>query len=113
VRIFGEYSFLEDSRYTSQADSTVSCQWGDKRLLRNKYFGCGWNLVSERTQFHHRLFCRLFDQRSEYETILIGVLLRPPSLLVALGSWQGIYIAEHRARPHRREIVLQFIGSRQ
>jgi thiamine phosphate synthase YjbQ (UPF0047 family) len=31
---------------------------------------------------------------------------------LALGVWQGIYIAEHRARPHRREVVLQFIGSR-
>ena len=39
VRIFGEYSFLEDSRYTSQADSTGSCQQSDKRLLRNRYFG--------------------------------------------------------------------------
>jgi thiamine phosphate synthase YjbQ (UPF0047 family) len=31
---------------------------------------------------------------------------------LALGTWQGIFIAEHRAWPHRREIVLQFIGSR-
>lgn len=29
---------------------------------------------------------------------------------MALGTWQGIYVAEHRARPHRREVVLQFIG---
>jgi thiamine phosphate synthase YjbQ (UPF0047 family) len=29
---------------------------------------------------------------------------------MALGAWQGIYIAEHRARPHRREVTLQFIG---
>jgi thiamine phosphate synthase YjbQ (UPF0047 family) len=31
---------------------------------------------------------------------------------LALGTWQGIYVAEHRARPHRREVVLQFIGTR-
>ncbi len=31
---------------------------------------------------------------------------------LALGTWQGIYVAEHRARPHRREVVLQFVGSR-
>jgi thiamine phosphate synthase YjbQ (UPF0047 family) len=31
---------------------------------------------------------------------------------LALGSWQGVYVAEHRARPHRREIMLQFIGSK-
>jgi thiamine phosphate synthase YjbQ (UPF0047 family) len=29
---------------------------------------------------------------------------------MALGTWQGIYVAEHRARPHRREVVLQFLG---
>lgn len=27
-----------------------------------------------------------------------------------LGAWQGIYLFEHRARPHRREIVLHGIG---
>jgi thiamine phosphate synthase YjbQ (UPF0047 family) len=27
-----------------------------------------------------------------------------------LGTWQGIYLIEHRAHPHRREIVLQFVG---
>jgi thiamine phosphate synthase YjbQ (UPF0047 family) len=31
---------------------------------------------------------------------------------LALGRWQGIYLLEHRARPHRREIVLQFIGGK-
>jgi alkanesulfonate monooxygenase SsuD/methylene tetrahydromethanopterin reductase-like flavin-dependent oxidoreductase (luciferase family) len=31
---------------------------------------------------------------------------------LALGTWQGIYVIEHRIRPHRREIVLQFVGSR-
>ena len=25
---------------------------------------------------------------------------------------QGIYLVEHRTRPHRREVVLQFVGSR-
>ena len=25
-----------------------------------------------------------------------------------LGTWQGIYLVEHRARPHARKIVLQF-----
>jgi thiamine phosphate synthase YjbQ (UPF0047 family) len=28
------------------------------------------------------------------------------------GNWQGIYLAEHRTSPRRREVVLQFIGSR-
>jgi len=27
-----------------------------------------------------------------------------------LGTWQGIYLFEHRRAPHRREIVLHLLG---
>ncbi|WP_227269790.1 secondary thiamine-phosphate synthase enzyme YjbQ [Roseobacter weihaiensis] len=30
----------------------------------------------------------------------------------ALGTWQGIYLFEHRDRPHRRQIVGQFLADR-
>jgi len=30
---------------------------------------------------------------------------------MVLGTWQGLYLFEHRARPHRREIVLHVIGA--
>jgi secondary thiamine-phosphate synthase enzyme len=48
------------------------------------------------------------------KTMFTGVSVQVPVSAgkLALGTWQGIYVAEHRARPHRREIVLQFIGSR-
>ena len=29
---------------------------------------------------------------------------------LALGTWQGVYLFEHRARPHRRTIVLHLLG---
>jgi secondary thiamine-phosphate synthase enzyme len=29
---------------------------------------------------------------------------------MALGTWQGIYVFEHRARAHRRSVVLHLIG---
>lgn len=29
---------------------------------------------------------------------------------LTLGTWQGIYLYEHRAAPHRRKVVLHFIG---
>jgi secondary thiamine-phosphate synthase enzyme len=29
---------------------------------------------------------------------------------LALGTWQGIYLFEHRAGPHRRSVVLHIIG---
>ena len=28
----------------------------------------------------------------------------------ALGTWQAIYVIEHRAAPHRRELALHFLG---
>ena len=30
---------------------------------------------------------------------------------MALGTWQGIYLFEHRAAPHRRSVVLHVVGS--
>jgi thiamine phosphate synthase YjbQ (UPF0047 family) len=29
---------------------------------------------------------------------------------MALGAWQGIYLFEHRAAPHRRRVKLHLIG---
>ena len=29
---------------------------------------------------------------------------------LALGTWQGIYLWEHRTRPHSRRVTLHFIG---
>tara|TARA_R110002020_G_scaffold35734_28_gene107674 strand:- start:41 stop:463 length:423 start_codon:yes stop_codon:yes gene_type:complete len=29
-----------------------------------------------------------------------------------LGTWQGLYLYEHRSRPHRREVALHLIGER-
>jgi secondary thiamine-phosphate synthase enzyme len=53
------------------------------------------------------------DMPAHIKTMLTATSLQIPVLdgEMALGTWQGIYVAEHRARPHRREIVLQFIGS--
>jgi secondary thiamine-phosphate synthase enzyme len=52
------------------------------------------------------------DMPSHIMTMLTGVCLHVPVIAgaLALGTWQGIYVAEHRTRPHRREVVLQFIG---
>ena len=54
------------------------------------------------------------DMPAHVKTMLTGVSLHVPVIggTLALGRWQGIYLLEHRARPHRREIVLQFIGSK-
>jgi secondary thiamine-phosphate synthase enzyme len=54
------------------------------------------------------------DMPAHVKAMLTGVSLHVPVTggTLALGTWQGIYVVEHRARPHRREIVLQFTGSR-
>ena len=53
------------------------------------------------------------DMPAHVKSMLNGVSLQIPVSGgdLALGTWQGIYVAEHRTRPHRREVVLQFCGS--
>jgi secondary thiamine-phosphate synthase enzyme len=54
------------------------------------------------------------DMPAHVKAMLNGVSLHVPVIAgtLALGTWQGIYLAEHRARPHRREVLLQFIGGK-
>jgi secondary thiamine-phosphate synthase enzyme len=53
------------------------------------------------------------DMPAHVKTMLTATSLHIPVLKseLALGTWQAIYLIEHRARPHRREIVLQFVGA--
>jgi secondary thiamine-phosphate synthase enzyme len=55
----------------------------------------------------------LDDMPAHIKAMLTGVSLHIPVIAgaLALGTWQGIYLVEHRRRPHRREVVLQFVGS--
>ena len=54
------------------------------------------------------------DMPAHVKAMLTGVGLHIPVIqgALALGTWQGIYLVEHRRAPHAREIVLQFFGSR-
>ena len=53
------------------------------------------------------------DMPAHIKSMVNGVSVQVPVAggELALGTWQGIYVAEHRARPHRREVILQFLGS--
>ncbi|MGX9426956.1 MULTISPECIES: secondary thiamine-phosphate synthase enzyme YjbQ [Bradyrhizobium] len=53
------------------------------------------------------------DMPAHIKTMLTSTSLQVPVLdgELALGTWQAIYLIEHRTRPHQREVVLQFIGS--
>jgi secondary thiamine-phosphate synthase enzyme len=52
------------------------------------------------------------DMPAHLRTALTQVQLSIPvaSGRLALGTWQAIYLFEHRRRPHRREIVLHLLG---
>ena len=52
------------------------------------------------------------DMPAHIKSMLNGVSLQVPVAggALALGTWQGIYLVEHRAHPHRREVILQFLG---
>ena len=53
------------------------------------------------------------DMPAHIKTMLTATSLHVPVLgrALVLGTWQAIYLIEHRARPHRREVVLQFVGA--
>lgn len=52
------------------------------------------------------------DMPAHLKTALTQVQLSIPVIdsELVLGTWQGVYLFEHRAHPHRREIVLHLIG---
>jgi secondary thiamine-phosphate synthase enzyme len=54
------------------------------------------------------------DMPAHVKAMLTGVSLHVPVMAgrLALGTWQGIYLIEHRHKPHNREVILQFIGGR-
>jgi secondary thiamine-phosphate synthase enzyme len=53
------------------------------------------------------------DMPAHIRTMLTATSLGVPVLggKAQLGIWQAIYLIEHRDRPHRREILLHFVGT--
>jgi len=52
------------------------------------------------------------DMPAHIRTALTQVQLAIPLIegKLVLGTWQGIYLFEHRRRPHRRSLALHLIG---
>jgi secondary thiamine-phosphate synthase enzyme len=52
------------------------------------------------------------DMPSHIKAMFTGVSLGIPVKdgRMVLGTWQGVYLIEHRANPHQRNIALSFIG---
>ncbi len=53
------------------------------------------------------------DMPAHIKTLLTATQLSLPVRegKLALGTWQEVYLIEHRASPHRRRLELDFIGS--
>ncbi|EIM28736.1 secondary thiamine-phosphate synthase enzyme YjbQ [Microvirga lotononidis] len=53
------------------------------------------------------------DMPAHIRTVLSGVSLSIPVTegQMTLGTWQGIYIAEHRDSPQRRDLIFHLIGT--
>ena len=53
------------------------------------------------------------DMPAHVKTMLTATSLQIPVMKgrLMLGTWQAIYLIEHRRRAHRREIVAQFVGA--
>jgi secondary thiamine-phosphate synthase enzyme len=52
------------------------------------------------------------DMPAHIRSVVTGLGLSIPMIggRAALGTWQGLYLAEHRRRPHRREVALHLSG---
>jgi len=52
------------------------------------------------------------DMPAHLRAVLTGTNLSIPIQhgRMLLGTWQGIYLAEHRRAPHRREVALHVLG---
>ena len=80
----------------------------DVRVDLEAYFEC---IAPERGPYVHDAEGP-DDMPAHIRTALTGVNLSIPveGGRMALGTWQGLYLFEHRRAPHRRDIVLHLIG---
>jgi secondary thiamine-phosphate synthase enzyme len=69
-------------------------------------------LVSEDTRLYRHTVEGPDDMPAHIRAALTMTQLSIPVLdgALGLGTWQGIYVFEHRSRPHRRNLILHLIG---
>jgi secondary thiamine-phosphate synthase enzyme len=69
-------------------------------------------LAPERAGYRHDLEGP-DDMPAHIKSSLTGVSLAVPVVggRMDLGTWQAVYVVEHRAAAHRREVTLHYLGS--
>jgi secondary thiamine-phosphate synthase enzyme len=69
-------------------------------------------LVPEDARLYRHTAEGLDDMTSHIRSALTGTQLSIPihNGRLALGTWQGVYLFEHRARPHSRSVILHLLS---
>ena len=69
-------------------------------------------LVAEDNRLYRHTVEGADDMPAHIRAVLTATQLSIPVLdgQLALGTWQGVYLFEHRAAPHRRSVVLHLLG---
>ncbi|MCW8862107.1 MAG: secondary thiamine-phosphate synthase enzyme YjbQ [Rhodospirillales bacterium] len=69
-------------------------------------------LVPESPNLYRHMMEGPDDMPAHIKSALTDVSLSIPLSAgrLVLGTWQGIFLCEHRSRPHRREVVLHATG---
>jgi secondary thiamine-phosphate synthase enzyme len=69
-------------------------------------------LVTEDNRLYRHTVEGADDMPAHIRAALTATQLSIPVLdgQLALGTWQGVYLFEHRAAPHRRSVVLHLLG---
>ena len=75
----------------------------------NEYFG---RVAPEDSRLYRHTAEGLDDMPAHIRAALTAVQLSVPVIggRMCLGTWQGIYVFEHRAAPHRRSVMLHLLG---
>lgn len=75
----------------------------------NDWFG---RLVKEGDPHFRHTLEGADDMPAHIRSALTAVQIAVPVMngRMVLGTWQGIYVFEHRKMPHRREVVLHLLG---
>lgn len=92
--------------------SLMLCENADPDVQRDLEMWMSRNVVDGDPEFLHTDEGP-DDMSAHIRTVLTGSDLTIPISVnrLALGTWQGIYLWEHRARPHLRKIIVTAHGS--
>lgn len=96
-------------RHTSASLTIQENADPDVILDLNEYFG---RLVPENTPWFRHTAEGPDDMPAHIRSALTDVSLSIPVTggRPALGTWQGVYLFEHRSRPHTRQVVVHLSG---